>query len=99
MSIHKAQMQICGAILDLEKTLDYMADMTEFPYGILFVPIIVVDGHLYTYENKKLKKTDGLYNYVTFHGSAFMIEILTAQFFERYLNTLERNIQSFKQGI
>lgn len=95
-SIHKAQMQVCSAILDQEKKPDYMSGMTVFPYGILFVPIIVFDGHLYTYENGKLKTTEGLYYYVSLYETAFMIEILTIKFFERYLNTLERNMQSFK---
>jgi len=96
MSLHKAQMQVRSAILDMEENLDYMERMTAFPYGIFFVPIIVFDGHLYTYENRELKTTEGLYYYVTMYGSAFMIEILTIQFFERYLTTLEANTQSFK---
>jgi hypothetical protein len=96
MSIHKAQMQVCSAILYLDKQLDSMTDVTESPYGIYFVPIIVVDGKLYTYENKKVRPTEGLYYYATFYDSAFMIEILTIDFLERYLDVLERNIRDFK---
>ena len=96
MSLHKAQMQVCSAILDIEKNLDYMPDKTVFPYAILFAPIIVVDDHSYTYENKALEKAEGLYHYVTPYGTAFMIEILSIQFFERYLHILENSVQNFK---
>jgi hypothetical protein len=99
LSIHKARMQLCNAILYFEKELDQdrMRDM-HMPYGILFIPIIVLDGQLYTYENNELSPAEGLYYYVTYHGSAFMIDIVTTDFLSSYLNNLEGIITNFQRG-
>ena len=95
-SIHKAQMQVCNAILDLEdRQFEEEVEIT-FPHGIIFIPIIVLDGHLYTYENEKLNPEEGLYYYVTYADSSFMIEIVTEGFLDTYLSTIEEQIKNFQ---
>jgi len=93
-SIHKARMQVCNAILDVEKRLKE----TKFPvsYGIVLIPIIVLDGHLYTYKNKQLNPEKGLYYYFTYVDYSFMIEIVTEDFFDTYLSTIEEQIENFQ---
>ena len=93
MSIHKARMQVCNAILDLEKQFGQMT--WTFPYGEIFVPIIVFDGHLYTYSNKELKTEKGLLYYVTYADSAFIIEIVTRHFLKSYIRIIEEEIKNF----
>ena len=97
-SIHKARMQVCNAILDLERRFTRMHKETKFPapYGIIFIPIIVLDGHLYAYKNKQLNLEKGLYYYCTYADYAFMIEIVTEDFFDTYLSTIEEQIESFQ---
>ena len=98
-SIHKARMQVCNAILDLERRFTRVHEETKFPYpyGIILIPIIVLDGHLYTYKNKQLNPEKGLYYYCSYADYAFMIEIVTEDFFDIYLNTIEEQITKFQK--
>jgi hypothetical protein len=97
LSIHKARMQLCNAILYFEKAV-IQDRMLDLPYGILFVPIIVLDGRLYTYENNRLSPATGLYYHVTYHGYGFMIEIVTADFLASYLKNIEVIITNFQNS-
>jgi hypothetical protein len=97
MSIHKARMQVCNAILDFEENISLSIDqLIDFPYGILFVPVIALEGKLLVYEDGKLDAADGLYYHVPYHDSAFMIEIVKTDFLETYLKNIEHLIASFK---
>ena len=97
LSINKARMQVCNAILDVERKIDSeILPTIDFPYGLLFLPIIVLDGQLLTYENGKLSFSDGLYYHVPYHGDAFLIEIITANFLETYLKKIEFLTTNFK---
>lgn len=99
-SIHKARMQVCNAILDIQSMMDSeVLPQIDFPYGILLLPIIILDGQLLIYENGELDFTNGLYYHVQYHGSAFMIEIVTAKFLETYLKNIEQIITNFKYEI
>jgi len=94
-SIHKAQMQVCNAILDLrDKRLEEFS--FEFPYGIIFIPIIVLDGDLYSYKDEKMNPEEGLFYYITYADSAFMIEIVTKNFLDTYLSIIEDQIKKFQ---
>ena len=95
-SIHKARMQVCNAILDLEDRQFKEVGFT-FPYGIIFMPIIVLEGNLYSYENKKLNSEDALYYYATYADSAFMLEIVTKDFLNTYLELIEDQIKNFQK--
>jgi hypothetical protein len=98
MSVHKARMQVCNAILDIDENFaENWGGTIDFPYGIIFVPIIVLDGQLCTYEDSKLEKTDGLYYYVTCYGSSFMIDVVISDFFENYLDNIEKTISRFRE--
>ena len=94
-SIHKARMQICNAILDLREK-QFEEWRFTFPYGIVFIPVIVLDGHLYTYEDGKLNAVESLYYYLTYADSSFMIEIVTKGFFDTYLDFVEDEIKKFQ---
>lgn len=94
-SIHKAQMQVSNAILDLKRLLPEV--QIKFPYGILFLPAIVLEGHLYSYKDGKLNAEKGLYYYTTYANSAFMIEIVTIDFLETYLSAFEQQINRFQR--
>ena len=94
-SIHKARMQVCNAILDLENR-QYQEMNFTFPYGVIFIPVIVLDGHLYTYKNGELHVEEGLYYHVTYVDSAFMIEIVTQDFLDTYLDIFESQIKKFQ---
>lgn len=96
-SIPEAQIQVCNAILDLKEQAEEFH--LPFPYGIVWIPIIVLDGHLYLYENEKLSPEKGLYCYVNYAGNAFMIEIMIESFLDTYLATLGEQIQRFKNSI
>ena len=93
--IHKAQMQVCNAVLDLNEEQFQEMEFT-FPYGTIFIPVIVLDGHLYSYENGELNTEKGLYYYVTFADSALMIEIMTEDFLDTYLDIIDSQIKSFR---
>lgn len=96
-SIHKARMQVCNAILDLRtRVREFVETEFAFPYGIILIPIIVLDGHLYTYENEEMNAQEGLYYYVTYADSAFMIEIMTEDFLYTYLSVIEGQIENFQ---
>lgn len=96
-SIHKARMQVCNAILDVQSKMDSeVIPHIDFPYGILFLPIIVLEGQLLIYENGTLDFADGLYYHVPYHDSAFMIEIITTKIMETYLKNIEQLIANFK---
>ena len=87
-------MQVCNAILDLKEQAEEMH--LAFPYGIVLIPIIVLDGHLYIYENEKLSREMGLYYYVTYASNTFMIEIMIESFLDTYLSTIEEQIRNFQ---
>ncbi|MFB0514139.1 MAG: hypothetical protein ACETVQ_01030 [Candidatus Bathyarchaeia archaeon] len=94
-SIHKARMQVCNAILDL-RDKQFEETQSDFPYGIVFIPVIVLDGHLYAYEDGKLNAEEGLYYYVTYADSSFIIEIVTKDFLGTYLDLIEHQIKKFQ---
>ena len=95
-SIHKATMQVCNAILDLEDR-QFQEMQFKFPGGLIFMPIIVLEGNLYSYENKKLNSEDALYYYATYADSAFMLEIVTKGFLNTYLELIEDQIKNFQK--
>jgi hypothetical protein len=96
-SIHKARMQVCNMVLYLETSasIDTLS-MINSPYFLLYVPVIVVDGNLYVYENDQLNSVDGLYYHVPYYHASFIIEIVTAKTFEKYLDNLEQLMVNFK---
>jgi len=95
-SIHKAKMQVCNAVLDLE---DRRFREMRLPhlYGLIFMPLIVLDGHLYSYKNEKLNSEDGIYYCATYADSSFMFEIVTRSFFSTYLELIEDEIKNFQK--
>lgn len=95
-NIHKATMQVCNAILDLEDRRFREVEFT-FPYGIIFIPLIVLEGHLYTYKNEKLNSEDSVYYYATYADSSFMLEIVTNGFLNTYLELFEDQIKNFQK--
>jgi len=95
-SIHKATMQVCNAILDLENRRFQEFELPT-PYGIIFMPLIVLDGRLYTYKNEKLNSEDALNYYATYADSAFMLEIVTKGFLNAYLELIEAQIKNFQK--
>ena len=95
-SIHKATMQVCNAILDLENRQFEKMKIT-LPYGLIFMPLIVLDGHLYTYKNKELNSEDGVYYYSRYADSSFMLEIVTKGFLTTYLELFEGQIKNFQK--
>jgi hypothetical protein len=95
LSIHKARMQLCNAILYFEKEVS-QERIVDRPYGILFLPIIVLDGHLYTYEEGRLNLATGLYYYMTYHGYGFIIDVVTFDFLPSYMKSIENNITNFR---
>jgi len=96
-SIHKARMQVCNAILDMERNLnaDFFSEF-GFPYYILFVPMIIVEGQVYAYDNGQLSIAEGLYYHVSYHRSSFIIEVVTAKSFEPCLTNMEQIIANFR---
>jgi len=95
-NIHKAQMQVCNAILDLNARIEQEMRISV-PYGIIFMPIIVLDGHLYAYKDEKLDAEDGIYYHVSYADSTFMIEIVVCDFLDKYLNTIDSEIEYFQR--
>jgi len=93
-SIHKARMQVCNAVLDLEKRFGEAP--APSPYGIVLMPIIVLDGDLCTYKNKRLNPEEGVFYHFSYADSAFMIEIVTEGFLGTYLDTVEEQIRNFQ---
>jgi hypothetical protein len=87
-------MQVCNAILDLSNPMSDVG--SQFPDGILLMPIIVFDGHLYSYENGELSKEEGIYYFVPYSDSSFMIQIVTEPFLETYLAILDEQIEKFQ---
>ena len=95
-SIHKATMQVCNATLDYEYRIDESG--FEFPFGTLFIPVIVTDEHLYTYDGKQLNREDGLFYHVTYADSSFMLEIIAEDFVPLYLDSLDNQIMEFQRS-
>jgi len=95
-SIHKATMQVCNATFDYEDRIDESG--FEFPFGMLFIPVIVTDEHLYTYDGKQLNREEGLFYYVTYADSAFMFEVLAEDFVSLYLDSLDNQIVEFQRS-
>jgi hypothetical protein len=95
-SIHKATMQVCNAIFYYERLID--EEQSTFPFGTLFMPIIVTNEHLYTYNGKQLNREDGLFYYVTYAHSAFMFEVLSENFLSQYLDFLASQITVFQRS-
>lgn len=95
-SIHKATMQVCNAILYYESRID--EERFEFPFGMLLMPIIVTNEHLYTYDGNQLNREDGLFYYVTYANSAFMFEVLSENFVTPYLDFLDNQIARFQKS-
>jgi hypothetical protein len=97
LSIHKARMQVCNAILDLERKMGIdTLSMVTLPYCVLYMPAIVVDGRLYQYENSQLSSTEGLHYHVTYENASFIIEVVTAKSVEKHLSNLEQSMLKFK---
>jgi hypothetical protein len=97
LSIHKARMQVCNMILHLEKNVNIEAlSMIDSPYFILYIPLIVLNGRLYVYQNRKLNGAEGLNYHVSYFNASFVIEIVTAKSFEKYLDNLEQIMLRFK---
>jgi len=93
-NIHKARMQVCNAILHLKQRSQ--ENQIDFPYGDIHIPVIVLDGHLYAYEDGKLNAEEGFYYNVTYANSSFIIEIVTKDFLETYLDLIEQEIKKFQ---
>ena len=93
-NIHKAQMQVCNAILYLEERSEEI--QIASPYGEIYIPVIVLDGHLYAYEEGRLNAEEGFYYHVTYANSSFIIEIVTKDFLETYLDLIELEIKKFQ---
>lgn len=98
LSIYTARMQVCNMILYLEKSGVDALSIIDSPYFLLYVPVIVVDGRLYVYEDGQLNSIEGLYYHVPYYKSSFIIEVVTAKSFEKYLNNLEQLILKFKSA-
>lgn len=97
LSIHKARMQVCNMVLHLEKNVSIEAlSMIDSPYFILYIPIVVLNGRLYAYQNSKLNGIEGLNYHVSYFNASFVIEIVTAKSFEKYLDNLEQIMLRFK---
>jgi len=90
--IHKARMQVCNTILDLMRGRFDIQQLTS-PYGTILMPIIVFDGHLYTYRDEKLNAEKGLYYFFSYANSSFMIEVVTKDFFDEYLDIVDGQIK------
>lgn len=100
LSIHKAQMQVSNMVYYLENNLGKeIASMMNSPYFLLYVPIIVVDGNLFIYENDQLKSADGLFYHVSHFQATFIIDVVKASTFEKYLDNLEQMMVNFKPQI
>lgn len=98
MSIHKARMQLSNSILDLSRKMDgEILPNISFPYGILFLPIIVLDGQLLIYEKDQLNFGESVNYHLFYSGSSFIIEIITAKKLVSYLENLEKIINNFKK--
>jgi hypothetical protein len=96
-NIHKARMQVCNMVLYLENSLGTdVLSMVNSPYFLLYIPAIVFDGDLYVYENSQLSSSEGLYYHVPYYHNSFVIEIVTARAFEKYLDNLEQIMVNFK---
>jgi len=97
VSIHKARMQVSNMILDLEKNVSSdTLSMITVPYLILYLPVIVVDGKVFVFQNNQLTEVEGLHYHVSYHQSSFIIDVVTAKSFEKYLSNLEQFISNFK---
>jgi len=95
-SIHKARMQIIGALMDIRQKLTQ--DTVEILHCILFKPVIVFDGELYVYQDQSLSRSEGLYYLVSHHDSRFIIEVVTIDFLQAYLKGIENNIGDFQRS-
>jgi hypothetical protein len=97
LSIHKARMQVCNLILDLDKNVSIgtLSRVSE-PYCVLYLPMIVIGNQLYRYENDQLVSTDGLYYCFSYRHSSFISEVVTTESFEKHLNNLEHSMLKFK---
>ncbi|MGD0160026.1 MAG: hypothetical protein ABSB89_06990 [Candidatus Bathyarchaeia archaeon] len=93
-SIRRARTQVCNAIIDLKRDLAQSMGV-EIPHYMLFKPIIILDGQLYTYQEENLIKKKGLYYYVRFYDETFIIEVVTIGFLNEYLTKIENNINNF----
>lgn len=97
LSIHKARMQVCNMVLYLEKNVGVDAlSMIYSPYLLLYLPVIVVDGRVFFYQNNQLNSIEGLHYHVPYYQASFVIDVITANSFEKYLNNLEQLMLNFK---
>jgi hypothetical protein len=95
-AIHKATMQVCNAIFHYKSRVN--EEQFEFPFGMLLMPIIVTNEHLYTHDGKQLNREDGLFYYVTYADSAFMFEIINESFLTQYLGFLASQMTDFQRS-
>jgi hypothetical protein len=97
-SIHRAIMQVISATIDLNRKLTQDKSV-EIPHHIFFKPVIILDGQLYVYQDKTLKKEKGLYYLVSYDDSAFIVEVITVDYLETYLKGIDNNISDFHRSL
>jgi hypothetical protein len=95
-SIHRAQKQVIGAIIDLNRKLRQDKNR-ELLHCIFLKPVIILDGQLYAYQNMNLIKEKGLYYSVNFNDSRFTIEVITADYLETYLKGINKELNDLQR--
>jgi hypothetical protein len=96
--IHRAQMQVIGATIHLNRKLG-QDNSIQIPHCIFLKPLIILDGQLYAYQDMSLIKERGLYYSANFNDSRFIIEVITADHLETYLKGIDSNISDFQRAL
>jgi hypothetical protein len=97
-SIHKARMQVCKALRDMNQHLAQDREV-EIPHYILLKPVIILDGQIYTYQDQNLNTKEGLYYSVSLYYDRFIIEVVTIGFLDKYLREIENSINNFQKSL
>ncbi len=77
-------MQVSNMIYYLENNLgNEITSMVNSPYFLLYVPVIVLEGNLFVYENDQLSKADGLFYHFSHFQATYIIDIVKSTIFEK----------------
>lgn len=96
LSIHKARMQVSNMVFYLENSMgNEISSMIKAPCFLLYIPVIIVDGTLFAFENDELKNVDGLFYHMSHFQSTYVIDVVKATAFEKYLNNMEQTMVDF----
>lgn len=97
LSIQKARMQVSNMVYYLETSLgNELTSTMNTPYFLLYIPVIVLEGNLFVYEDDQLTRSDGLFYHLSRFQATYVIDVVRAVTFEKYLDNLEQMMSKFQ---